>query len=155
MKTLLFIFCSFFFIHVVTAQNSNSEFKSFIERYARSIDQADTTLAKQFWSQSPEVSFINPRSTEYGWRGVKNIYRMFADNFTKRSLKGFNEKVTIYGKTAWLTFEWVFDATFKHNGAPMQTRGRESQIWHKEGREWKLVHIHYSGLPLNGQGQGF
>lgn len=37
----------------------------------------------------------------------------------------------------------------------MQTKGCETQIWRKSHNEWKLVHIHYSGMPVTGQDQGF
>lgn len=137
------------------SQSNDKTFQSLIRQYEQSIDKADTVLGKKLWSQKDEVSFINPRSTEYGWSGIKNIYKMFADNFTDRKLHGFNEKVTVYGDVAWLTFEWVFDAKFKANNQTIQTKGRETQIWHKEKGVWKLVHVHYSGLPVTGQGQGF
>lgn len=137
------------------AQKSEPVFESLIKVYAESINKADTVLAATFWSKSPEVSFINPRSTEYGWEGVKNIYEMFGANFNKRDLRFSKLKVQQYKDVAWLTFQWVFDATFKKDDSPMQTKGRETQIWRKDGKSWKLVHIHYSGLPLNGEREGF
>ena len=130
-------------------------FSTLLRQYEQSIDRADTVLGAAIWSNNAEVSFINPRSTEYGWNGIKNIYKMFADNFTERELHGFNEKVNVYGDVAWLTFEWVFDAVFRNNNQKIQTKGRETQIWHKEKGNWKLVHVHYSGLPVSGQGRGF
>ena len=66
-----------------------------------------------------------------------------------------NEKVSVYGDVAWLTFEWVFDATLKVNNQKLQTKGRETQVWRKIKEEWKLVHVHYSNMPVTGQGQGF
>lgn len=139
----------------VESQMVDTTFQTLIRQYEQSIDKADTTLAKNFWSQRDEVSFINPRSTEYGWGGIKNIYKMFADKFTDRKLHGFNEKVILYNNVAWLTFEWVFDARFKANNQAIQTKGRETQIWHRDDGFWKLVHVHYSGLPVNGDTQGF
>lgn len=136
------------------AQDNQKVFDALIKTYAESINKADTIIASKFWSKAEEASFINPRSTEYGWAGVKNIYKMFAENFGTRDLKYGKTKVSVYGTIAWLTFQWVFDATFK-DGTPMQTKGRETQIWRKEKKEWKLVHIHYSGLPLSGEREGF
>ena len=141
--------------HSLCAQREDAVFEDLLKAYAESINKADTTLAATFWSKSPEVSFINPRSTEYEWKGVKNIYQMFGDNFNKRDLRISKLKVQNYRDVAWLTFQWVFDATFKKDDSPMQTKGRETQIWRKEGKSWKLVHIHYSGLPLNGEREGF
>ncbi len=137
------------------AQSNDQVFAELIRQYEQSINDADTVLAAKIWAQTPEVSFIHPRGTEYGWSGVKNVYKMFQDGFTKRELHGANEKVIVYGDVAWLTFTWVFDAVFKGNNQPIQTKGRETQLWYRTDGQWKLVHVHYSGMPVTGQGQGF
>lgn len=72
---------------------------------------------------------------------------MFAENFTARKLNFFDEKVNIYGNVAWIEFYWVFDGTLKYNNSSVQTKGRETQIWRKLNKEWRLVHIHYSDMP--------
>jgi len=130
-------------------------FNSLVALYAQSIDQADTILASKLWALTAEISFINPRGTEYGWNGVKNIYKMFKDNFSTRKLSFFDVKFAYYGDVSWLTFYWIFDATLRMNSSSVQTRGRETQIWRKLNSEWRLVHVHYSGMPVTGQGQGF
>jgi hypothetical protein len=130
-------------------------FNSLVGLYAQSIDQADTILGSKIWSPTAEISFINPRGTEYGWNGVKNIYKMFKDNFSARKLSFFDLKYSYYGDVSWLTFYWIFDATLSMNNNPVQTKGRETQIWRKINGEWRLVHVHYSGMPVTGQDQGF
>ncbi len=130
-------------------------FNSLVALYAQSIDQADTILASELWAPTAEISFINPGGTEYGWNGVKNIYKMFKDNFSTRKLSFFDVKFAYYNDVSWLTFYWIFDATLRINNSSVQTRGRETQIWKKVNREWRLVHVHYSGMPVIGQGQGF
>jgi hypothetical protein len=166
---LLIAFSTFLSINILvnsqsTGQNSQTVnysksdsilFNSLITQYLRSINQADTALAQKFWSQTPEISFINPRGTEYGWNGIKNIYNMFRDNFTERKLSADRIKFANYGEFAWLEFSWVFDATMKVMNKTIQTRGRETQVWRKINNEWRLVHVHYSGMPVTGQGQGF
>jgi hypothetical protein len=123
--------------------------------YEQSINDADTEMASKLWAHSGEVSFIHPRGTENGWSGIKNIYNMFVGAFTSRELKGLNEKVSMYGDVAWLTFDWIFDATLKFDNSKIQTKGREIRVWRKINNEWLLVHVHYSGLPITGQGRGF
>jgi hypothetical protein len=130
-------------------------FKSLVTEYAQSIDQADTLLALKIWAPTSEISFINPRGTEYGWEGIKNIYTMFRENFTARKLSFYNIKYAYYGNVSWLTFYWIFNATLKTDNTAVQTRGRETQIWKKINYEWRLVHVHYSAMPVTGQGQGF
>jgi ketosteroid isomerase-like protein len=130
-------------------------FNSLVALYAQSIDQADTILASSIWAPTAEISFINPAGTEYGWNGVKNIYKMYKDNFSTRKLSFFDVKYAYYGNVSWLTFYWIFDAKLRMNNSSVQTRGRETQIWKKVNGEWRLVHVHYSGMPVTGQGQGF
>jgi len=128
-------------------------FNALVNQYVQAIDQADTILASKIWAPTAEISFINPAGTEYGWNEIKNIYTMFKDNFSTRKLTFFNLKFAYYGNVSWLTFYWIFDATLKTNNTPVQTKGRETQIWRKINYEWRLVHVHYSGMPVTGQGQ--
>lgn len=53
-------------------------------------------------------------------------------------------------------FYWVFDAIFSgENPQEIQTKGREKQVVKKFGDEWKLVHVHYSNMPVTGEREGF
>ena len=130
-------------------------FNTLVTQYVQAIDQADTILASKIWAPTAEISFINPAGTEYGWNEIKNIYKMFKDNFSARKLTFFNLKFAYYDNVSWLTFNWIFDATLKTNNNPVQTKGRETQIWRKINYEWRLVHVHYSGMPATGQDQEF
>lgn len=43
---------------------------------------------------------------------------------------------------------WTFHAIGK-NGAPITTEGRETRVYHKEKGTWRIVLVHYSGLPVS------
>ena len=119
-----------------------------VTKYTESIDNADTTAGAKLWSHMDEISSINPGGHEHGWEGIKNIYSIFRDNFIDRKLSFYNLKASVYDDFAWLEFYWVFDATRKPDNIKIQTRGRETQIWRKTDNSWRLVHIHYSGMPV-------
>jgi len=161
-----FIFCSFNQPSKIFKANypgtinkvpsDTSEIRALIEKYAASIDNADTVLGYKLFAHSGEVSFINPRGHEHGWAEINNhIYKFFGDFFSKRKLNIYNAHINVYGGVAWAEFYWVFDATFKKDNSPLQTKGRESQIWRKTKNEWHLVHVHYSDMPISGDRQGF
>jgi ketosteroid isomerase-like protein len=136
-------------------QAEQTAIRELIGKYKESINAADAALGAKLFSKSSEVSFIYPLGHERGWDAIeKGIYGMFANAFTKRDLKSSDEKINVYGDTAWVEFYWVFDATLKDN-SPLQTKGRETQIWKKEANEWHIVHIHYSGMPVTTPRQGF
>lgn len=140
-----------------TVNNDSLEVKQIIEKYKTSINHADTTLAASFWLTTPEVTFIHPRGHEKGWEGIKSgIYELFGSRFTMRDLKSYNETITMYGDMAVVEFYWIFDATYSgENPTQIQSRGRETQIMKKIGNEWRIVHVHYSGMPKTGAREGF
>jgi len=128
-------------------------FKSLVVKYAESIDKADTALGAKLWSQTDEISFITPRGHEHGWEGIRNIYGMFRDNYSERNLTFYQLKTSAYSDFAWLEFYWIFDAVRIPGDIQTQTRGRESQVWRNINGEWRLIHVHYSGMPAAAPGQ--
>lgn len=156
MKFLFTVFLVQLLVTPALSQADTILIKSKIQKYRQSIENADTLLAYQIWQHTPEISFIQPRGHQHGWKEINGeIYKFFGDMFSKRSLKIYNENITVYNDVAWAEFYWVFDAIFKQNNTPLQTKGRETQIWHKSNNEWHLVHVHYSNMPVTAAGQWF
>jgi len=131
--------------------------RSLIEKYAKSIDGADTALAAEVWLNSPDVSFIHPLGHEHGFEQIKqNVYmRLMGDTFLERKLSVHDVSVHVYGDAAWAEFYWDFDAKFRKDGSPLTTHGRETQLYQKEQGRWRLVHVHYSGTPATAERKGF
>jgi Xaa-Pro aminopeptidase len=131
--------------------------RSLIEKYAKSVDGADTALAAEVWLDSPDVSFIHPLGHEHGFEQVKqNVYlHLMGDTFSERKLSVHDVSVHVYGDAAWAEFYWDFAAKFRKDGSPLTTHGRETQLYRKEQDRWRLVHVHYSGMPVTAERQGF
>jgi Xaa-Pro aminopeptidase len=129
----------------------NAVIRSLIEKYAKSVDDADTTLAAQVWLNSPDVSFIHPLGHEHGFEQIKqNVYQhLMGDTFSERKLSVHDVSVHVYGDAAWAEFYWDFAAKFRKDGSPLATHGRETQLYRKEQGRWRLVHVHYSGVPVS------
>jgi ketosteroid isomerase-like protein len=127
-----------------------------ISKYAESIDAADTTLAAQIWWDSPEVSFIHPLGHEHGFDQIKaNVYtRLMGETFSERKLTPRDITIHVYGDAAWAEFYWEFNAKFRKDGKPIATHGRETQIYRKMQGNWRIIHVHYSGMPTTQPGQG-
>jgi ketosteroid isomerase-like protein len=137
---------------------SEEAIKGQVAKYLRAVDDADTNLAAEVWATSPDVSFIHPRGHERGWEQLKtNFYeKTMGEPFSDRKLKVVgNVSVHVYGDTAWVEFYWDFVATFKTDGTPLNTKGRETQVFYKVDGGWRLVHVHYSGMPVGGEREGF
>ena len=134
-----------------------SVIRSLIENYAKSVDAADTALAAEVWLDSPDVSFIHPLGHEHGFEQIKqNVYlRLMGDTFSERKLTVHDISLHVYGDAAWAEFYWGFAAKFRKDGSPLTTHGRETQLYRREQGRWRLVHVHYSGMPVTAEGQGF
>ncbi len=128
-----------------------------IKKYEKAVDDADTKLASEIWSQTGDVSFIHPRGHEHGWEEIKkNVYeKAMRDLFSERKLTTSKVLIHVYKDAAWAEFDWVFVAKFRSDGSPLRTEGRESQVYRKTDRGWVLVHVHYSGMPVRAKGEGF
>jgi ketosteroid isomerase-like protein len=126
--------------------------KELIAKYAEAVnvEPVDINLASQVWLNSPDVSLIFPLGEERGWEQVK---RNFYENtmgalFSERKLTPGDITVHAYGDSAWVEFSWRFVAKLRKSGSTVETRGRETQIYHKIGPDhWALVHVHYSAMP--------
>jgi len=131
--------------------------RSLIATYAKSVDSADTTLASTIWASTPDVSFIHPRGHERGWDAIKAQFyeQTMGQRFTERRLSVKNIVVHCYSETAWAEFYWDFAAKLRIDGSPLATQGRETQVYRKLNDAWRLVHVHYSGMPVTGDRQGF
>jgi ketosteroid isomerase-like protein len=139
------------------ADDEAEAIRGIVARYARSIDDADTALAAEVWSNTPDVSFIHPRGHERGWEEVKrNLYeKAMGATFSERKLSTRDVVVHVYGDAAWAEFYWDFTAKLKVDGSAVKTRGRETQVYRKRDGRWALVHVHYSGMPVTGERRGF
>ena len=128
-----------------------------VAQYADAVSAADTRLAAEVWLTSGDVSFINPLGHERGWPAIKaNIYeKLMGETFSERKLRVRDVAVHVYKDSAWAEFCWDFAAKFRKDGAAIETHGRESQVYVKKDGRWRLVHVHYSGMPVTGEREGF
>jgi ketosteroid isomerase-like protein len=125
------------------------QIKQVLARYAESIDEADVRLASKVWLNSPAVSFIHPQGDEQGFAQIEhNFYQsLMRDTFSERHLKPRDVAIHVYGRSAWVEFFWDFDAKVRKDGSSISTHGRETQVYWKMKTGWRLVHVHYSGMP--------
>ena len=135
-----------------------SEVLEIVKKYAESINQAEnTSLMEEIWLDSEEMSFVHPRGHEYGKDAIqKSFYQeTMAENFVRRHLEPYNIKVEFFNDVAVVTFYWKFEAYFKDE-TKHNTEGRETQVIVKnDDNEWKIAHVHYSGMPVTGDREGF
>jgi ketosteroid isomerase-like protein len=75
--------------------------------------------------------------------------------FSERKLSTHDIAVQMLGDCAIAEFYWDFVAKLRKDGSPLTTHGRETQVYRKTPDGWRLVHVHYSGMPVAAERQGF
>lgn len=143
--------------HSASPVDNTEQIKALIAKYTRSIDTCDTGLAAEVWLDSPGDTFIHPLGHEHGFAQIKeNIYKkLFGKAFSERRLTAHDVSVDISGDSAVAEFYWDFKATFRKDGKQITTHGRETQVYTRANGEWRLAHVHYSGMPAADQLEGF
>ena len=140
-----------------TPEQDEKAIHQVIQSYAKSIDNLDLKLAEKIWQTNDKTSYIHPRGNEYGWKAVKeNFYgKTMGETFSQRKLLIKEINIQVYGETAVAVFYWDFPAVFRQDGEAVTTHGRETQVLHRTADGWKIVHVHYSNMPVTGDKQGF
>ena len=137
-------------------QGLHAEIMSVLGKYEQSVNEMDLDLAEAIWSQDSRVSFIHPRGHEQGWPDIrKKFYVETMGMLPTRRLE--IRDVDVYRLTedsAWAEFYWDFEAT-RPNGQSLESSGRETQILKFENGDWQILHVHYSGMPTQAEGEGF
>ena len=138
------------------SSDATEHIKSLIAKYAKSVSDADTDLASRIWWNSPEASFIHPLGHEHGFEQIKeNVYqRLMGGMFSERKLSVHDVAVQVLGDAAVAEFYWDFMAKRRKDGSPVTMHGRETQVYRKMQDGWRLVHVHYSGLPVTAERPG-
>lgn len=149
-------YCAALAVSAAETGTDEYQIRHLIDMYATCIDRADTNIADQIWSNAPEVSFIHPLGEEHGRAQIEQnvIRKLMGGAFSERKLSVHDVGIHVYGDAAWSEFNWDFAAKARKDGSPFHSAGRETQIYHKEGGQWRLVHVHYSGAAVSGNPPG-
>ena len=129
------------------ADQDRADLQRLMEKYLDSIKTADTKLAAEVWSESPDLVAVTPLGRYQGWESVKeNVYVNFLQKaFAERNLQTSNLEVHSTGSAAWAVFDWTFTAKLA-GGQPFSSKGWESHVYQKTDKGWRIVHLHYSGM---------
>jgi ketosteroid isomerase-like protein len=138
-------------------KHASGQIAELVQKYAKSVNEADARLAAEVWDDSDDVTFIHPRGHEHGWKEVKaNFYeKTMGAMFAERKLAVRDLSIHVQGDFAWAEFYWDFEAKLKQGGMPLNSKGRETQVYRRIDQRWVIVHVHYSGMPVTGERRGF
>ena len=135
---------------------ATAEIAAVLASYERAVNELDVELAEEIWSQDSAVSFIQPRGHQRGWADIRqNFYLGTMGNLPTRHLTiGDAEIHLLTDDAAWAEFYWTFEAALP-DGTPIESAGRETQVFKRENGVWQIQHVHNSGMPTQEEGEGF
>jgi ketosteroid isomerase-like protein len=126
-----------------------------VQMYTRSVNEGDVhpELIENLWEHSPDVSDINIRGHQKGYEDIKqNFYAPIFAALKDRNLRMVTDQrqpsIYFFDNTAVVEFYWRLDAVTKKDNKAISAEGRETHVLRKKEGEWKLVHLHYSGMPI-------
>lgn len=137
--------------------NEKQQVLDMVKKYTESVNKGDIhpEIIDELWEHSSDVSNINIRGHQKGFEEIKeSFYTPLFKVLKERNLRMVTEErepsVYIFDNTAIVEFYWKIDAKIKDGGKPVSISGRETHVLRKKDGKWKLVHLHYSGMPVNG-----
>ncbi|WP_271194960.1 YybH family protein [Pseudomonas turukhanskensis] len=139
------------------AANETEQVLEMVRIYTRSVNEGDVhpELIDKLWEHSPQVSNINIRGHQKGFDDIKTnfyapIYAVLKDRNLRMVTDERKPAVYIFDNTAVVEFYWKLNATVIEDNKAVSMAGRETHVYRKTSDGWKLVHLHYSGMPVTG-----
>lgn len=135
---------------IMNERADKEQISELVDKYVQTINNDDLELVEDIWSHEDYASFIGPSGRYAGYESIRDdfVHGVFGVNFKERHLQKEDLQIHVNGENAWAEFTWRFDA-IRNDGSSHNTRGRETQVFEKDKDGWKLVHVHYSALPVN------
>ena len=118
-----------------------------MQYYFDSVSNVDEELARNVWAENDSISLINAMGQFFGMNSIFHdfISKAFG-NLQERRLYSVNEVIRIHDHMAYIQLYWQFDTKDK-SGQSRRNNGRETLLFEKKDNIWKLIHVHYSGMP--------
>jgi len=98
------------------------------------------------WSHGPEVTALHPiDGREIGWEAVKASFERFAQIATDGNIDLKDQLIHVDGDVAYEL--GVEQGECKLGGHPVAIKHRVTNIYRREGREWRMIHHHSDTSP--------
>lgn len=137
--------------------NDKQQVLDMVNKYTQTVNKGDShpEIIDELWEHSPNVSNINIRGHQKGFQEIKEsfylpLFKVLKDRNLRMVTEEREPAVYIFDNTAIVEFYWKIDATIKKGNKHVSMSGRETHVYRKKDCKWKLIHLHYSGMPVKG-----
>ena len=127
--------------------NHKKDITAMVERYAKAIETQDKEDFCSLWADTPDCVLISIASQ---YVGVENIYQDFLIGRIQAAyskIRLITEAVEVHEineNLATVVFRYHTECIRRESGEPYGINGLETQVYIREGENWKLLHVHYS-----------
>ena len=132
--------------HPISNPQETQEFKQLIEETHEAWNSHNPHALAKFYAQDPDLIFYDALPMKYqGWDDYEQgIQTNLFDKMPKFILSANDDlHLTRRDNLAWTTFTWHLSAQL-NDGTPIETDGRQTDIWEKQNDQWLIVHEHIS-----------
>ena len=122
-----------------------------IDRYKQAANSTDDAFVKRLLSEMSTAG--GPFYTPFGnvLKSVTDFKNQIEHDLQTLASRRFSIStplaIQIDGKMAWTSFNWRMDTIHK-DGGQHSLKGRDTLVFAKQGKNWKLRHLH-SSLPAH------
>lgn len=122
---------------------------SVIPRYVEAdtaLHNGDVTLRKSMWARNDPVTLFGAWLSASGWEDVNGVFDRLGTTF--ENCESFEVELVAADASA----ELAYTVTYEHTTASIDRERRTytlrvTQIYRREGDEWKIVHRHADPVP--------
>ena len=109
-------------------------------------DKNLTELFSHYWHDDGFVLFTS-RGANYGWADARKMLEAYFADLDEILLRFGARKVRVFGGVATVVYEWRTEGRSKRDGKLLLRDGYGTDVFLRQGGEWKLYHNHVSIAP--------
>ncbi len=122
------------------------EVRAVSNRFYSALSKMDVAQMGEIWSQSATVTTMHPMGGEQvGWPEVRKSFEEAAEGMSDVHVELADQRIQTGEDLAYET--GIERGRGKVAGEPVDFEHRVTNVYHREGGQWKLVHHHTDVSP--------
>jgi ketosteroid isomerase-like protein len=114
----------------------------------RALHNGDAAPRLAMWSRTDPVTLFGAWLSDSGWEDVSRTFEILASRFS--NCTAYDVDIIAAGASGDMAYTVAYERTTASvEGAPRTYTLRVTQIYRREGGEWKLVHRHGDELAAD------